>query len=148
MEQETQNKIVEPESFADFPIIDSYSRAEAIADGVLIDVSGTATECGFNMPVALTQAVWAGYVVPDERSRKFGQTERGRLWDTLSMLRLRILLHKKDDSILYFRVMYVLKIKQRRVIVLKSHCGPGDNAYRRAQFPGIKVHEYPERKEG
>ena len=122
--------VVESGSFAGFPIISTYSRAEAIADGVLIDVSETATECGFNMPVALTSAVWADYIVPDDRSRPFGQSERGRLWDTLSMLRLRILLHGKgaESDTLYYRVMYVLKVKLRRTILLKCVCGPGDTA--------------------
>ena len=130
MDEQAQEKIVEPECFADFPIIDSYTRADALRDGVLVDVSDTSRKCGFNMPVALTQAVWNGYIVPDERSRKYGQTERGRLWDTLSMLRLRILLHKKgtESDTLYYRVMYVLKVKLRRVIELKCVVGPGDTA--------------------
>jgi hypothetical protein len=38
--------------------IRSYSRAEAIEDGVLIDVSSTAREVGFRFPVAFTRAVW------------------------------------------------------------------------------------------
>lgn len=128
MEQNKQ--VVESGPFKDFPIIDSYSRSDAISDGVLVDVTETATECGFSMPVALTQAVWDGYIVPDERSRKYGQSERGRLWDTLSMLRLRILLHRKgtETDTLHYRVMYVLKEKLRRTIELKCVCGPGDTA--------------------
>jgi hypothetical protein len=39
-------------------LIHGYSRAEAIADGLLIDVSATAREAGIRYPVALTQAVW------------------------------------------------------------------------------------------
>jgi hypothetical protein len=40
------------------PIISSYSRAEAIEDGALIDVSSTAREVGLRFPVAFTRAVW------------------------------------------------------------------------------------------
>ena len=36
-----------------------YTRAQAIADGVLVDVSDTARDAGFRVPVALTSAVWA-----------------------------------------------------------------------------------------
>jgi Family of unknown function (DUF6573) len=35
-----------------------YTRADAIADGVLIDVSAVAREAGIRYPVALTRAVW------------------------------------------------------------------------------------------
>jgi hypothetical protein len=40
------------------PIISSYSRAEAIEDGALIDVSSTAREVGLRFAVAFTRAVW------------------------------------------------------------------------------------------
>jgi hypothetical protein len=38
-------------------LIHSYSRAQAIAAGVLVDVTPTAHEVGFRFPVALTRAV-------------------------------------------------------------------------------------------
>ncbi|CAJ6925858.1 ISBma1, transposase [Burkholderia pseudomallei] len=43
-------------------VIFSYTRAQAIADGVLIDVSSAALDVGFRHPVALTSAVWADCV--------------------------------------------------------------------------------------
>ena len=43
-------------------VIYAYTRAEAIADGVLIDVTETAKEVGFRLPVALTAAAWADCV--------------------------------------------------------------------------------------
>ena len=39
-----------------------YSRAQAIADGVLVDISSTAREAGLAWPVAMTQAAWADCV--------------------------------------------------------------------------------------
>ena len=39
-------------------IICSYTRAQAIKDGVLIDVSEAAKEAGFKIPVAMTDTVW------------------------------------------------------------------------------------------
>ena len=39
-------------------LIHRYSRADALRDGVLIDVSETAREAGIRWPVALTQATW------------------------------------------------------------------------------------------
>ena len=37
-----------PTAFA--PIIHSYTRAQAIEDGILVDVSDTAREAGFTIP--------------------------------------------------------------------------------------------------
>ena len=43
-------------------IISVYSRKEAIADGVLIDVTREAKALGFALPVAITAAAWAQFV--------------------------------------------------------------------------------------
>ena len=45
--------------FDDDDLISSYTRAQAIADGQLIDVSEMAREAGIRYPVALTATVWA-----------------------------------------------------------------------------------------
>jgi len=61
-----------------------YTRAQAIDDGVLVDVTETAAEAGFKVPVALSAALWAEAVAWDE-SRGALQDEKGRLWDCLWM---------------------------------------------------------------
>jgi hypothetical protein len=38
--------------FENFDLVDRYSRADAIRDGVLIDVSASAREAGIRWPVA------------------------------------------------------------------------------------------------
>ncbi len=46
----------EPANAAPFgPVVFSYTRRQATADGVLVDVSGTAREAGFRIPVALSR---------------------------------------------------------------------------------------------
>ena len=67
-------------------LIHAYTRADALRDGALIDVSAVAKEAGFKGPVALTAAAWARCVAdpPDVLC----QDEAGRLWDVLTMLRL------------------------------------------------------------
>lgn len=61
-----------------------YRRAQAIADGVLIDITKTANEAGILCPVAMTSAAWGRCVaVP---SGVAGQDEQGRLWGVLKML--------------------------------------------------------------
>ena len=104
--------------------ISTYTRAQAIEDGVLVDVSETAREAGFKFPVAVTRTVWDGYIVPDSRARYF-QDEIGRLWDILSVLRFYA---RRGGSEIRFPVTMIMKARQRRNIVFKSLCSPGDDA--------------------
>jgi hypothetical protein len=70
--------------FENADLIHRYSRAQAIADGVLIDVSETARGAGIRWPVALTRAAWAQCVaVPPGVAC---QDEAGRLWGVLLVL--------------------------------------------------------------
>ena len=77
----------EPGSATAFgPVISTYTRSQAIEDGVLVDVSDTAREAGFNIPVAVTRTVWDRLIAVPEGYLGF-QDERGRLWDVVSMAR-------------------------------------------------------------
>jgi hypothetical protein len=109
-----------------YDIIFAYTRAQALADGVLVDVTPTATEAGFRYPVALTAAVWAEFVhVPP---RVEGQDEKGRLWDILFMLRFAIR-RARDGSELLFS-LHVRNDNQSGtppLIRLKAVCGPDDD---------------------
>jgi hypothetical protein len=70
-------------------VIYSYSRAQAVADGVQVDVTKTAQEAGIKFPMFLTRAVWENYVaVPPD---VIGQDEAGRLWDVVWMTRFGII---------------------------------------------------------
>jgi hypothetical protein len=62
--------------FEDAPVIFSYTRAQAIEDGVLVDLTDWAKETGFKVPVACTAAVWNGYVVPPQGTESLGQMAR------------------------------------------------------------------------
>ncbi|MFZ5489658.1 MAG: DUF6573 family protein [Pseudomonadota bacterium] len=74
--------------------ISIYTRAQAIEDGQLIDVSTTAREAGIVWPVALTAAAWADCVewtdATESRKGYTGQSESGRLWDVVFMLGLAV----------------------------------------------------------
>ena len=50
-------------------VISVYTRAQAIEDGILVDVSDTAREAGFKIPVAVTRAVWNRLVALPEGYR-------------------------------------------------------------------------------
>ena len=70
-------------------VIYAYSRSQAVADGVQVDVTKTAQEAGIKFPMFLTRAVFDNYVaVPPDVT---GQDEAGRLWDLVWMARFAIL---------------------------------------------------------
>jgi hypothetical protein len=71
--------------FENADLIHRYTRADALRDGVLIDVSAAAREAGFKYLVALSAAARAMCVaVP---AGIVCQEEAGRLWDALFVLR-------------------------------------------------------------
>ena len=80
------------------PVIFAYTRAQAIEDGILVDVSETAREAGFKIPVALSRTVWDRLVALPDGYRGF-QDERGRLWDVLWMARHYALRASSSDRV-------------------------------------------------
>ena len=65
-------------------VIHSYTRANAIKDGALKDISGLAKEVGFIYPVAVTRAVWDSCIKWGKECPAV-QDEDGRTWDLLVM---------------------------------------------------------------
>ena len=111
--------------FEDADLIHSYSRADALRDGVLIDVSTVAREAGIRYPVALTRAVWERCVaVPPGVAC---QDERGRLWDLLTMLHFAIR-RQGGGRVVFYRVHVRNDNRERTppLVPLKAVCGPGD----------------------
>lgn len=113
------------QSAPEWPVIFSYTREQAIKDGVLVDLTAWARETGFRVPVACTATVWRQYVVPPEGTAQLGQSERGRAQDLLFMLWLAI--HRKGggDRLLY-EVIFLNAAGKHETVKLKSICGPGD----------------------
>jgi hypothetical protein len=116
--------------FDDMPVIFSYTRAQAIEDGVLVDLTEWAKETGFRIPVACTSSVWHDYIVPPEGTRELGQSERGRAHDLLWMLFLSIRQSRgprPDNEQLQFKVIFLQAPRRQETVTLKALCGPGDN---------------------
>lgn len=112
-------------------IVHTYTRAQAIADGVLIDVTATAQEAGFKVPVALTSAVWADCVEwSDVDTEKTGipQDETGRLWDVLWMAGYAARQKRNSNSRrVHFELRRVERGHRRATRVrLWMAIGPGD----------------------
>lgn len=102
-----------------------YTRAEAIEDKVLIDVSELAREVGFECPVTITAAVYADCVASLEGE---DETEQGRLRDVLNALRSAAFGPRGHESTLFFsvwRIPYIGEVPE--YVRLKSVLGFGDN---------------------
>jgi hypothetical protein len=107
-------------------LIYAYTRAQAIEDGQLIDVSTLAAEAGFEYPVAVTHNLWYSWIErPLEAAEKYGQSSTGRLWDVLQMLRAEIKANPKADTI-NFSVIFANGPRQRAQPELIAKVGPGD----------------------
>jgi hypothetical protein len=105
-------------------IVYAYTRAQAIADGVQVDVSTTAQEAGIKFPVFLTRTVFDAYVaVPTGVT---GQDEAGRLWDIVWMLRFAIIRSRPGID----RIPVALYVRNdnraAKLVKLIATCGPLD----------------------
>src|ERR1035438_5448483 len=109
-------------------VIYRYTRAQAIEDGFLIDVSKTpeAIEAGFKLPVAMTRAVWNRCV--EVAAGVIGQDIPGRLWDGLYMLRIAIQRTARGSDTVFME-LHVRNDNSEGMpplVSLKAICGPGD----------------------
>lgn len=105
-------------------VIFSYTRAQAIADGVLIDVTPTALEAGFRFPVAVTAALMAAVeTIPQQYSH---EDIEARLWDVLWMASLAARRAKPGCSRIAFEVILHIEGTRRKYQALILDIGPGD----------------------
>ncbi len=112
-------------------IISSYTRAQVFEEGVLVDVSKTAREAGFQYPVAVTASVWHQYIewTNEDSKKQTVQDTEGRLWDILCMLRFAYR-SKKDTDCIFYKLNVVPrdgKTQKAKLITLKALIGGGDN---------------------
>jgi len=104
-------------------VIYSYTRKQALADGVQVDVSPTAREAGIRFPVFLTRAVYDVYVTVPEGVTC--QDEAGRLWDLAWMLRHAIGQSNGGNRLPF--ALYVRNDNRRaKLVKLVALCGPLD----------------------
>jgi hypothetical protein len=111
----------------DTDVIHTYTRAQALADGVLIDISPLAAEAGFCYPVAVTAAVWQ-ILEPSAELARLGQSATGRAWDVLQVLRAAIR-HSGHTDRIHFAPLFVLDAAHPvpQPVQLWALCGPGDD---------------------
>ncbi len=112
----------------------SYTRKQAIQDGVLVDVSKTATEAGIIYQTAVTRTVWDNFIewTDVDNKRQTYQDQSGRLWDVLYMARCQMVRagkHSGSKSQLPYQFMCIHRGgrgRKARLTTLKLIVGPGD----------------------
>lgn len=139
--------------WSDAAIIHQYTRAQAIADGFLIDVTERSKESGIKFPVALTRSVWDDCVEwtdEDSHAQVYQDNSAdpmasGRLSDVVFMayMAMKMLsdkpvgqydnaaLTKVTESLLRYKILRVPRdgqSQQAEETELKLQIGPGDNA--------------------
>ena len=108
-------------------VISSYSRAQALEDGVLVDLTDWAREAGFKIPVAVTRGVW-GVLKPSKELEAEGEDVVGRAWDLFTILLHAIRGASGGDEV-HFAPLFTQEPGQRAEgVEMWARCGPGDNA--------------------
>ena len=108
-------------------LIYSYTRAQAIEDGFLIEVGPIAQEAGYRVSVALTAELWGKLnAIPEDSVDSL----EGRLWDLLFMGRFAAAVKARSyDS---FEIFYEFLLQRNDLparpdlIKVKMVAGPGD----------------------
>ena len=108
-------------------VISTYTRAQAIEDGVLVDLSAVAPGvCAqhYKYPIACTASVW-GIIERAVKNEKHCNDLNGVIHDLLWMSRT----YKRDldESTVIFRVK-ITGAGRQSVFNFKMVCGPGDDA--------------------
>jgi len=114
--------------FKDADVIYSYTRKQAIEDGVLValpEMQTMAKEAGFNLPIALSITLW-NLVEPGGKAKEHGEDWKGRLWDVLWMLRCAALREPNTDLIEY-QVIFTDPAGRKKTHTLWAQIGPGDD---------------------
>jgi len=128
--------------------IHTYSRAQAIEDGVLVDVSEALTPCPFKYPVAMSRAAYeatiaaGGKWVSQSTGKQYleqldasevlelpgGQDVQGRLHDVFTMALNAIRRGTTTDRIWFSVLVDTYGNGRKTKVDLYSVCGPGDTA--------------------
>lgn len=111
-----------------------FSRAQALADGVLVDVTQVCKTLNVAMPfkfhVAMTATAWGEFVDWDESAQNpYGKdaSVAGRLDDVLFMALVAARQASPDAEEIQFNVSRLTPTTHRPVTgSLKMHCGGGD----------------------
>ena len=122
------------DTFWGFPV-SVYTRAQALADGVLVDLTPHAQPYGFKIPLACTEAVWLSIqwnqAIEARKRNATGQSTEGRLHDVLTLARMAAQgAAHANESVAEFEVLMVPGVGQEtapRVQLLRLVVSGGDS---------------------
>lgn len=104
--------------------ISVYTRAQALADGMLVEITPTAKEAGFRFPCAITAALWQVFeTIP---SRTPWEDVPGRLWDVVWMAKMQSGKCKEGVSRFVFELILHRVDVRSKYTQLVMDCGSGD----------------------
>ena len=113
--------------FENFTVISTYSRQQAIEDGVLIDITATAAEHGFKLHTVVTDNLYHQYLTPPEGlSAGEGQSLTGRLHDLLTMAMLAARKGLGSNRV-EVEVLFLMRPGVTELVKVIAHVGPGDD---------------------
>lgn len=106
------------------PVIFSYTRADAIRDGVLIALSESfPDQCSsYRYPLACTASVWS--LIEQGVAADNGATQAGLVWDIVYMSQ-HYVVARPDDSTVVFEVI-IPDVRGSKTYRLKALVHPGD----------------------
>jgi hypothetical protein len=116
--------------FSDRSVIITYSRAEAIEDGVLVDMTqepfgSLAREAGIVWPIAMTSTAFSEFVEVSESAGHACQDIKGRWWDVVWLFRMT----RRKVSPLEARWKLLVREPAGRLVEKELKCvsGPADD---------------------
>ncbi len=112
-------------SFEDFELIYSYSRKQALEDGLLVDVTAQARETGFKLHTVVTDTLFRSYINPPYGLEGEGQSVEGRLHDVLWMV-LAAARKPSNCSRVETDVLFLMAPGRQEKVRVIAVVGPGD----------------------
>ena len=103
-----------------------YSRAQAILDGVLVDVTEQAKAIGFKLSTVVTDHLFHGYVEVPKGLEGEGQSVTGRLHDLMVLALFAARKAVNTDSVT-FKVDFLMAPGRKETVEVVAHIGPGDH---------------------
>jgi hypothetical protein len=117
--------------FSAADVIHTYTRSQAISDGVLVDCSQSwlgemAREAGIRYPIAMTATAFATLVQLTPAAEVMANDERGRWWDVVWMYRHAVRQTSPGRTELRFDLLCVVDEPRPTRHTVKTVCGPDD----------------------
>jgi hypothetical protein len=110
----------------DADIISTYSRAQALEDGVLVDLNRwiSVNESGYKWPIACTSTVF-GIIEAAVKNKGAYNDYKGVIWDILWMSK-HYQVRKWETGCLF--EVKITGIESKHIYTFKLEVGPGDTA--------------------